>query len=417
MQFPNIRSLFFENKLVVENYFFMTILQVLNSFFYIIIYPYLIRTLGSDSYGLYVFVMSVVAYFISIVNFGFDMPGVNIIAQNIKNKDKKAEVFSVILTSKIYLEVLCTISFFILIMIVPAFRNHKFLYFILYAQTLSAVLFPQWYFQGVQRMKVVTLIQLGYKLLTLPFIFFFVKAPEDVWKFAVIGTSGVLFGAITAFYIVVCKDGLKVKLQPFSKVKQWIKDSLPFFWTNAINTIKLQSVSLIIGFNFNLSDVALYDLANKIYSIPMTLTSSINGALFPKIVSASNILKSTKKIIRSELIIALFITVLLLIFGKYIIHIMGGERMMNAYPLLAILSFSSFTILISCYHYFVFVPLGLYKYIFYNQLTACVFFFLTLFIGLAIFRNILLLPISMSLAGFVEILYCSVIVNKKRILK
>ena len=32
------------NKKVIENYFFMTVLQILNSLFYLIIYPFLIRT-------------------------------------------------------------------------------------------------------------------------------------------------------------------------------------------------------------------------------------------------------------------------------------------------------------------------------------------------------------------------------------
>ena len=33
----------------------MTILQILNFLFYLLIYPYLIRVLGAENYGLYVF--------------------------------------------------------------------------------------------------------------------------------------------------------------------------------------------------------------------------------------------------------------------------------------------------------------------------------------------------------------------------
>ena len=37
------------NKVVIENYFFMTILQILNSVFYLFIYPFLIKTLGAET--------------------------------------------------------------------------------------------------------------------------------------------------------------------------------------------------------------------------------------------------------------------------------------------------------------------------------------------------------------------------------
>ena len=68
----SLRILVFNNKKIIENYFFMTVLQVLNSFFYLLIYPYLIRALGGSAYGLYVFATSISTYFLFVINFGFD---------------------------------------------------------------------------------------------------------------------------------------------------------------------------------------------------------------------------------------------------------------------------------------------------------------------------------------------------------
>ena len=50
-----LRDIWNNNTKVVENYAFMTILQVLNICFYLLIYPFLIRVLGAESYGLYAF--------------------------------------------------------------------------------------------------------------------------------------------------------------------------------------------------------------------------------------------------------------------------------------------------------------------------------------------------------------------------
>ena len=39
----NFKLIISNNKTVIENYFFMTVLQIINSFFYLLIYPYLIK--------------------------------------------------------------------------------------------------------------------------------------------------------------------------------------------------------------------------------------------------------------------------------------------------------------------------------------------------------------------------------------
>jgi len=57
------------NKKIIENYFFMTLILILNSLFALLIYPYLIRALGKESYGIYIFGTSIANYFICFIGF------------------------------------------------------------------------------------------------------------------------------------------------------------------------------------------------------------------------------------------------------------------------------------------------------------------------------------------------------------
>ena len=50
--------------------------------FGLLIYPYLIKTLGTDSYGIFLFATTIANYFICFVGFGFDMYGLRMIAEN-----------------------------------------------------------------------------------------------------------------------------------------------------------------------------------------------------------------------------------------------------------------------------------------------------------------------------------------------
>ncbi|QYS86613.1 oligosaccharide flippase family protein [Flavobacterium oreochromis] len=236
-----------ENKKVIENYFFMTILQVLNSFFYLLVYPYLIRVLGVESYGIFVFANSIAAYFLFFVNFGLELPSVKTVSVNVDNNIALSNILSHIFTAKLFLFVISSIVFLILLFSVPIFINNKLLFTILFVTNISAILFPQWFFQGIQKMRVVTYIQILSKFITLPFVFFFVKSKEDLLIYVAIMSLGNVLAGIIAFFIVLSK-GLKITIKPLSESFIYLKEALPFFYTYLAGTIKEYSIPLFIGF-------------------------------------------------------------------------------------------------------------------------------------------------------------------------
>lgn len=409
--FNLLKTKVFNNKKVIENYFFMTLLQILNSLFYLLIYPFLIRTLGTESYGLYVFAFSISVYFVSLVQFGFDTPALKLISQFPNDRALHSEVISTVFFSKSALFFLSLIIFFVLLITIDVFRANYWLFIICYFQVFSNILFPTWYFQGIQKMKVVTYIQLSLKLISLPILFVFINHPDDIIKFAAITISTGLLGGIIAMLILRYSNSIKLIWVPIHKLKLGFKDAVPFFLSSSMNTIKQQTATILIGSFFTMTDVALYDLAMKIYSVPTTLISSINGALFPKMLNSK--WSTIKKVINIENIMGVFIIVVLVFFGKKIIMIMGGKEMIGAYPILIILSLSVFTVLtVGAIFSFVFIPKGLYKYVAMNQFLALIGFVLFSLVGLVFFSNMLILPLAFAFSALVELVYSYLLLNK-----
>ena len=408
--------LFKSNKVVVENYFFMTVLQVLNTLFYVLIYPYLIRTLGAESYGLYVFAMSIVTYFVSFVGFGFDLPAVKIIAQYPTDEKLKAHTLSCIYTAKIYLEILSLVVFSIIIFSVPYLRNNWALLFICFSQTLTNIIFPQWYFQGLQKMRIVTYVQLGLKLISLPFIFLTIHTSNDINTFALIASITSIAGGFGAAVIIRFYDRIRIQLMPFGAVKKWFAEATPFFLSSSASLIKEQSVALLIGVFFGMKDVAIYDLANKIVAVPRLLLTSINGALFPNIVSKFST-ALIKKILRYQVYLCLFIIGLIALFGKWVVLLMGGVSLAGSYPLAIILSVTILPwLIVSSFIYFIFVPNNNYYFVTKNQVVALISFVVYAAIGLLFVDNISVLAAALSLSGLTEIVFCSYLIRKNALL-
>ncbi|MDY6379963.1 MAG: oligosaccharide flippase family protein [Bacteroidales bacterium] len=408
-----IRDIWHNNTKVVENYAFMTILQVLNICFYLLIYPFLIRVLGAESYGLYAFAIAVVTLFITFVSFGFDLPAAKKIAENTDNKEIMSQVLSEVTATKVLLEMIALIIYSCLFLISAKMRDNALLFAIVFAQTITSIVFPQWYFQGVQRMRVVTYIQVAFKFATLPFIFWLLRSPDDCWIYALIASVSSVGGGLVAWLIVRFKDGLKMRYVALPAVWRSIREVAPFFLSNVTGVVKEQGIVLLIGQFLGMSEVAIYDLANKIIIIPRTIFSKLNDALYPKMMAQPSPTRR-RKVLIGEVIIGLGAIAFIAALGYWAVLILGGREMMSSYPVSVILSVTILTWLVAgAMIYFYIIPSGKTFYITWNQLIAMLTTFAFAGIGLFFTHSVYILAASLALSGLIEILFCSIIIRYK----
>lgn len=408
-----IKEIILRNKKIIENYFFMTLLIFLNATFSLLLYPYLIRTLGASSYGIYIFITTVVNYFIVFISFGFDLLGTRKIALHKDSIEQKSDIVSSIFSVKIALFLFSSIIAVCIYLVSPLLQNHKWIYITCFLNTLTNILFPIWYFQGIQKMKVVTLTQLTFKLLTLPFIFYFIKKPNDLLLFSTITNLSILFSSIFAFAYLLIVEKISLKIVSFKKIREYIKEAFYFFSSIFLTALHGYTLNLIIGLRWGMTDLAIYDLATKIVQIPTMLVASINDALFPRMVANFNV-QSLKKIIKIERIIGITVVALIITFGKLAVNLLGSEGMYMAYPIAIILSFRLYaTLQVACYTSLTLIPNHLDSYILKDLLIVTLELFICLAIGFALSNTIFIIPISMTLIVFFEIVYLKYITNKK----
>ena len=412
----HIKSLFSNNRKVAENYFFMTFLQGSSLLIGLLLFPYLIRTFGKETYGTYVFIHSNIQFFLIFISFGFNMPALKKISLHPTDKQVKSQTVSEVFTAKIYLLTLCAVVLLLLIFFVPFVRANAVFYLVIFTTLFIDILFPSWYFQGIQKMKFVTYVNLSVRILTIPLIFIFVKSPDDLLKFTLIVTLLPVAGSVFTFFYLQIKEKIQIRFVCLASLKPVFSDALPFFWTSAFGTFKKESIPFILGTFFDMGSVALYDLANKIVQAPRFITGSINLALFPKVIKNHNS-ESVKKIIKYETIVGLIISLLIAVFGYWAVLILGGKEMLAAYPLAVVLSFTIYACLIvNCYVNFVFVPHSKYRFVTQNQFVALASFLLLSIIGLLIFKNIIILPLAYTLSHLIEIVYCRYLTKKHKLL-
>lgn len=328
-----IKRVFINNKKVIENFSFLSILQIVNLLIPLVTYPYLIRVLGSELYGLVVFTQVVAGYFAILISFGFSTFGAKEISIHRDDKQKLSQIISNISFVKLVLLLIGFLGLGGYLFYVDT--EYKWLYILAFWVCILDVVFPQWFFQGIEKMKFITLISLAARVVFVLLIFVLIRGKEDVLWFPISNLIGALVSGAVSFYLIY-KEGVRLIFPSFRIIKDYVKESYHFFLSNVLIQIYVASNKLIIGHFLGMSALAYYDLAEKIVNLVRMPQNIISQVAFPRI-SATKSVSFVKKLFKISTLMNVVLYSLLFAFGRYLVLFLGGEAMLEALPVVFIL--------------------------------------------------------------------------------
>lgn len=326
-----------KHRTLVENFSYITVFQVFSLLIPIITYPYLIRKLGSDIYGLIAFSQAITGYLIVLVSFGFNTSATQEISINRNNPAKISEIVSSVMIIKTVLFLISCIILSALTLLIPDARNHKALFYLSLWICLYDVLFPVWYFQGIERMKFITYINLISRTIFIILIFVFIRSPKDYLFLPISNGLGAIIAGTISLMIVFNRDKVRFSFQPLATLRQYFNTSRPIFVSYLASRIYDGSSKIIIGNFLGMTEVAYYDLAEKITSVLKIPQSILSQTVFPKISLEKDIL-FVMKILKITVLFHLILLILVVLFSRLIVTILGGDLMISAYAILNILA-------------------------------------------------------------------------------
>lgn len=313
------------NKTIVKNFSYISLLQVFVLLTPLITYPYLTRVLGTELYGLVITAQILASYALIIVRFGFDSVSARHVSVHREDKKELSVIISSIMTIRLMLWIMSFFVYMGVVLFVPIYCEHFWLFIYSYGVTFSTFLFPQFYFQGIERMKYITIISVLIQLLFIGLVFIIIKNPEDYEFVPLLHTVGYLIGGMVALYIIFVKDGISFHLPSKKSASYFFKDALPLFATDAVCTIKDKLNYLLLGAFVCMSDVVVYDIGSKLTVIALKPLEIINTVIFPKMAKEKN----DNHFFKAGIVIftcVLFLTVLINVFLHPIVHFFIGEE-------------------------------------------------------------------------------------------
>lgn len=343
-----------DKKRLMSNFFSLSVLQGANYILPLITLPYLVRVLGVEYFGLLAFAGATVTYFSILTDYGFNLTATREISIHRDNKAKVIEIFSSVMTIKVILMFVSFLLLTILVFSFEKFSKDALVYFLTFGTVVGQVLFPVWFFQGMERMKYITYLNILSKVIFTIAIFVFVQEQSDFYLVPLLTSIGFLVAGIWSLYLVKKEFGVGFEVQTIDTIKHHLVEGWDIFISRVFGSMYRSSNIIILGLLTNNTIVGYYSIAEKVVKTLQTLQDVVGNTLFPYLSKKFSITNKSffdlnKRFFNFIFLIYLSLSLITMFSSEYIIYILMGE--FNEIAILN-LQIMSFVILVGGFNYY-----------------------------------------------------------------
>lgn len=304
--------------------------------FPLITFPYACRVIEPEGIGQVNFFSSIIGYISLFTCLGIPMYAVREIARDRNDIVKMNRTAVEILLLHALLSFAGYLIVAVLCLTVPQIKVDIPLFLILSLTIFFTAIGCEWFYQGIEDFKYITIRGLVVKVVSVALLFLFVKTKDDLIYYGAYTVVGILGGNLFNFFRLrkyIHKGNII-----FSKlnISRHIKPVLQVFSFNVVTSVYLQLNPVLLGFIKGALAVGYFTAATKIMSVVMKLSSCLGVVMMPR---TSNLIAEHKEDEFNRLIqksydftiaISLPLTCGLIIAAPYIIKVLCGDDFMPA---------------------------------------------------------------------------------------
>lgn len=306
------------------------LVQITNYVLPLLTLPYLTRVLGIEKFGLFNFGFAILLYLVIIPDFGFNITS----SRKITTVKANQNLLNVSVTNTLLAKtILLLIAFGILLILwvlFPIFKQEQKLFFFGFSIVIAQTYFPMWFFQGIEQLKFIALLNLISRITLTALIFIIIQKPEDYVYVIPIYAIGMLVSAAAGLWLMFFNFNVRLTFKQWKNIFTEIKDGLPIFISSLATTTYSNVGILLMGTFGTQLQSGYYAVADKVLLVFRQLMVVVAQALYPTFYRMREQGKEKLRSILKDVSIPLFaITtvgcLIMFLFPSFIVIVLTGD--------------------------------------------------------------------------------------------
>jgi PST family polysaccharide transporter len=266
-----------------------------------------------------------------LTNYGFNLTATKDISIHRDDKAKITEIFSSVMMIKIILMIVSFILLSLLVLSFEKFRGDALIYLLTFGTVVGEFLFPFLFFQGMERMKYITYLNVLSKLIFTIAIFIFIKQQSDYYIVPILTSFGFIIAGIWSLVIIKKEFGIHFEWQDIHILKSYLHDGKTVFLQQFYVSLYGRINIIFLGMFTNNTIVGYYSVIEKILAVPTSLFLVAVQAYYPYSAkahkeSALKFFSQLKKLSFALISASLLFIIMILVFESYIIAFITGHQ-------------------------------------------------------------------------------------------
>lgn len=326
---------------LVQNVLSLSGAQIAGYLVPLVTIPYLARVLGAAGWGLVAFTQSFGTVVTLFAEYGFAFSAAREVARYRNDSERLTNIIAGVLGAKGLIAAGAVAVSVLIRWWVPAFREHPVFLQAGMFWALSQAFSMMWFFQGMEKMRIVAALDISTKALATLAIFIFVRRPGDGWVVLIAQGCGFLLSFVIG--MILAYRTLSVRLPTWSSAWKELRTGWTMFLFRGSSSLYTVGNAFILGLFVSPQLVGYYAGAEKITRALHGLLSPVSAALYPRL---SHLVRQDRvtaaRLARASLLFLVSgggaIGTCVCAFAPQIVRLILGSTFLPAVPILRILS-------------------------------------------------------------------------------
>ena len=265
---------------VIRNFGYNLILTFCSYLFPFITYPYVSRVLGVENIGACNFIESLINNFTLVAALGVGTYGVREIAKHNHDLAKRNEIFSNLVAINVVTTLLAVALLVVCTYSIDSLQPYKEFIWIGISKLVFTAFLIDWFFQGIEKFKYITVSSVLIRFVYLVCIFLFVKTADDTQLYFALTCGMVVVNAVVNWNY--SRSYRKFSFKSL-RVMQYLLPILIYGMYRVLTSMYTTFNTVFLGFSSGDVEVGYFSTSTKLYTVILGVFTAFTTVMVPRV--------------------------------------------------------------------------------------------------------------------------------------